>query len=501
MKKLYFILLCTMLGVYTAFGQEVAVQEISDNAADTESPAGAAVSDDAAEPAVPAGEEIPNETLSTETPTELSDEQAAPGTVSGIPANGEDTESESGGTASDAERTTIITEISEPAQRSKQRTLSMHTGLILGGTVANNAVSITDLFKRELVIDFDQLLKKTMKSGLHAGILFNLDWFFQFTVKETHTVRFSTTVNADGWGNMPKSFLELMAKGNAANADGKSINGTFNAKLNAFADTGVMYQFKQPSYGISGRLAYFVPIAYMENPRATYSISPIINNGVTEGLVATAQGTVDIYGHVPASSAGKKLSVAELFKNGGLDLSLAGFYRPTDWVTVNGAVDYLPLMVVKMNTGMRQHFKLESRLENLLDGGNGQVKTTTDQGVFTTLPEKNVMRPCKIHLGADFRPLRNDYLILSPFLAFPVINAKPYYADGGLKIESRFAKVLGVYLDTGCIERIWRHELCFFVDSRWCTFTLAASLASQDFRRTFTSISGLGFKLGLGFGF
>ena len=92
-------------------------------------------------------------------------------------------------------------------------------------------------------------------------------------------------------------------------------------------------------------------------------------------------------------------------------------------------------------------------------------------------------------------------MILSPFLAFPVLNANPYYVDGGLKIESRFAKVLGVYLDTRCIERIWRHELCLFIDSRWFSLNLAASVASQDFKRTFTTLSGLGVKLGIGLGF
>ena len=162
-------------------------------------------------------------------------------------------------------------------------------------------------------------------------------------------------------------------------------------------------------------------------------------------------------------------------------------------------------MVVHMNTGLRSHFKYEGTVDNLLETMKAKKEPFTKNMKMDqpsdNLPQKKIMRPLKINIGADFRPLQNDYLILSPSLAFPVINAKPYYMDGGLKIESRFAKVLGVYLDTGCIERMWRHELCFFIDSRWFTLNLAASVASHDFRRTFTTLSGLGVKLGIGIGF
>ena len=397
-------------------------------------------------------------------------------------------------------------EMNEPTQRTKQRPLSMHSGLMIAVTGANNVFSFFDFFKPQLVVDFNKLSQKTIRSGIHAGVLVNFDWFFQFTVLGEHTVKFSTTVNADGWTNVSKSLLDLIAKGNAANAQGKTIKGVLNAKLNAFVDTGVMYQLKKPNYGFSARLAYFVPLAYMENPQATFTLSPKKTGDDVTGLGIEAEGTANIYGYLPALAAGRGLSVTELLKNGGLDLSLAGSYSPTKWVTVTGGINYLPLMVVQMKTGMQSHFKFEGSVDNLLSAIGDKNKEIFTQNMkmdelSDNLPQKKIMRPCKIQIGADFRPFQNDYLILSPVLAFPVVNAKPYYVDGGLKIESRFAKVLGVYLDTGCIERMWRHELCFFIASRGFTFNLAASVASQDFRRTFTTLSGFGIKFGAGIGF
>lgn len=449
MKKTCFIALCIMLGVYTAFAQ-TAVSSAADS----------------------------------ETATEQNTSPAQ-------------TDSHAG---QQAQQDVPPAEKNEPAPEPKARVLSMHSGLSIAATGAQNIFSVQDFFKPELVIDFKKLSEKTIKSGLHVGALFNFDWFFRFTVFGEHTVKFSTTVNADVWTNISKNVLDLIAKGNTESSAPETITGELNAKINAFADTGIMYQFTKPKYGFSARVAYFIPIAYMENPEAKVTLTPKQNaSGDVEDLEVKAEATANIYGYLPAMAAQRGLSVAELLKNGGVDLSLAGSYSPTKWVTVTGAVNYLPLKGVSMTTGLKGSFKVEG-LASELRTPKGLALPET-QAITDTLPERLVRRPCKVKIGADFRPLENDYLILSPFLAFPVINAKPYYIDGGLKLESHFAKVLGVYLNTEYIERIWRHEFCFFIASRGFTFNLAASVASQDFLRTFTTLSGVGIKLGVGIGF
>mgnify|MGYP000871233932 CR=1 FL=1 len=514
MKKTCFIIVCIMMGVFTAFGQ-AAVSAGTDSEIVTEQATAPVQADTEA---VQLSQEDAAAQPQNDTPPALSAdndgvaETVAPATVSANEAS-QSSETETivistGQSDSDTqEHKDIIApvEVNEPTQRTKRRALSMHTGLSIAATGANNAFSFFDFFKPELVIDLNTLSQKTIKTGLHASVLFNFDWFFQFTVLEEHTVKFSTTVNADGWTNVSKSLLDLIAKGNETNMQGGTIKGALNAKLNAFIDTGVMYHLKKPDYGFSARLAYFVPLAYMENPQATVTLSPKKNGGHIEGLIMEAEGTVNVYGYLPALAAGRGLSVADLFKDWGLDLSLAGSYSPTKWVTVTGGINYLPLKVVYMNTGLQSSFKFKGTVDNLLENIKDKKdfvsKDMTMDKLSDNLPQKKIMRPCKIQIGADFRPFQNDYLILSPSLAFPVINAKPYYMDGSLKIESRFAKVLGVYLDTGCIERMWRHELCFFIASRGFTLNLAASLASQDFKRTFTTLSGVGIKFGAGIGF
>lgn len=386
-----------------------------------------------------------------------------------------------------------VIEVNQPTARRKARTLSMHSGLILSGLAANNAIPISDLFKKTLEFDFNILSKKTMKSGLHAGTLFNADWYFQFTMYETHTVKLSTTVDSNVWFNFPKSLIDFIAKGNGT---GVSIEGTINAAAYVFADTGIMYRLKRPSYSFSARAAYFVPLAYMPNPELSYELRTN-----TLGGFVKLTGDARVYGYLPlATVKNEPVNVSQLLKDGGLDLSLAGSYQPADWVNITGAVDYLPLLVVTMDKGIRHHIAFSGKAEDIANAG--RLPDSAMKQTIGTLPAIKIMRPCKIRLGADFKPFKNNYLIISPFAAVPVVNVKPFYMDGGLKLESRFARdVLGVSLATNYINRIWQHELSFFVDSRFATFILAASVASHDFVKTFNSLSGVGVKLGFGIGF
>ena len=211
MKKTCFIIVCIMMGVFTAFGQaavsagtdsEIITEQVTDRVqTDTE--------------AVQLSQEDAATQPQNDTPPVLSAdndgvaETVAPATVSANeasqPSKTETVVISTGQSDSDTqEHKDIIApvEVNEPTQRTKRRALSMHTGLLIAATGANNAFSFFDFFKPELVIDLNTLSQKTIKSGLHAGVLFNFYWFFQFKVLEEHTVKIYTTVNADGWTNV-----------------------------------------------------------------------------------------------------------------------------------------------------------------------------------------------------------------------------------------------------------------------------------------------------------
>ncbi|MGP1577325.1 MAG: hypothetical protein ACTTH7_07575 [Treponema sp.] len=406
----------------------------------------------------------------------------------------------------DKQDTTIEEENESTAAppKKKVRAFSMHSGLMLDTAVANNLVSVLDFLQPQFTIDLNAAAKKMIPSGAHIGGYLNLNLYSQFTVLETHTIRFFTTADADVWGNIPKNIFEVLAQGTAGK---NNISGTLWGKTRAFAATGLQYTLKKPIYSVSAKAAYFVPVAYMNSPVVNYQFVQKADGGYK------AVADVDAVLYTPFTmliGSKQPFSVAELFQKGGIDLTLEGSYTPASWVDILFHVTNLPIMPATMDKGIRKkmHFEAETKaiLQNIgktgEDMGSFFKTNTTEEKDSFTVPEKKVMRQCKLGVGADFKPFSNNYLIINPRIAFPITEIKPFYADAGLKLQSKFARdVLSVYYDLDYTNRMWRHEVCFTIDSRWFSLNLAAALASHSFARTFTTISGLGVKFGIGLGF
>ena len=173
MKKTYFIMICiVMVSAFTAFGQSVVSGSIdADNNGNPEPL-----------PAVSASETVPAD------PAAHTDTGAAEAEVPSAPeANAENEPSVAPKTVvipeqsnKTQERKDVVepVEKNEPTRRTKrkQRAFSMHTGFVVSATAANNMVSVPDFLKPQLVIDLNKLAKNTMKSGIHAGAIFDFDF-------------------------------------------------------------------------------------------------------------------------------------------------------------------------------------------------------------------------------------------------------------------------------------------------------------------------------------
>lgn len=388
-------------------------------------------------------------------------------------------------------------------EKNEPKPFSMRMGLTVDALGASTVMPINEIFNPPSAIDPKKLLENAIKPGAHTGLLFNLGVFFQFTLQGIHTVKLSTTADGVIRVDESKTLSELIKQVNDLHnskdhtrIDEINNKGSIalNTNLRAFTDTGVMYEFKQPTYDISARLAYFVPLAYMEPPTAMLHVE---QNGL--GAHVTARGKAAAYGLIPASLAEKQLSAADFFKNGGLDLSLAGSYTLTDWVTLTNEIRHIPIVPSGTDIGMAALFTLDKYIDS--STSPEEIIQGFKMGHASAhLPKKTIRRLCKFKMGADFRPFQNNHLIVSYFFALPFAKEKPYYVDNSLKLESRFAHILGAYFNTGYIDRIWRHELGFLLDARFLSLNLAASLTGHTLKETFKG-PGVGFKIGVSAGF
>ena len=121
-----------------------------------------------------------------------------------------------------------------------------------------------------------------------------------------------------------------------------------------------------------------------------------------------------------------------------------------------------------------------------------------EKDIAYDLPQKNILRSLKLHISSDIRPFFNDYLIITPSLGFHCY--KPFYIDGGLKLESRFLKVLGAYIGMSREDRVWKNQLGLFLETRIFRLETAVSSASPSFTGSFRG-TGAEAKIKLVFGY
>ncbi|CEM62149.1 hypothetical protein DWQ65_02510 [Treponema phagedenis] len=393
--------------------------------------------------------------------------------------------------------------IPQPKEK-RPRAFSLRKGLSVSATAANSAIHIPDFFKETLVVDLTKIAKQSTHRGFEVGAFADVTDYTTMTFFDAHSVTFSISANMYAWQNIPKNVLDFLGKGNKGISE---ISGHTNGRAEAYAEASLLYKMKKQNYGIYIKGNYFCPIFFQNGSIANY----VLKTDQETGKI-TISTDVDalIYTPLPIFNNEENITPRQLakkiLKNGGFDVTVGGEYIPTDWATVNFAVTHLPIVPTFLDKGMNFKFHFDAEVDNFLNNLEKETKEyikyhSEQADPVYSLPKKRVMRTCKLWAGADFRPLKNNYLILSTSIGLPIVNAKPYYADFKLKLESKFAKVLGAYLSLSYLDRIWQNEICFYLDSRWAVFSLAVSLASNSFARNFYSVSGAGVKLGLALGF
>lgn len=376
-------------------------------------------------------------------------------------------------------------------------------GLDLSAGVSNSYIKIKDIFfnknpDRSIELDFPKMAKTLPPSGFSLSGLGNLRLYLDIYIKSKAEFGFFTTADAYAFGSMPKNLINLLAKGNV---DNKFLSGKFTATGSAFAGTSLFYgmTIKDFKFRVSG--TYFVPLFYVPYDSLEYEL---VND--SEGKFRI-KGGGELRVYTPLPLFNNKTDVGSIFKNGGFDLSFDGTYKFPPLANLNFGLKHIPFVPARMDRGTSFKVSAGYEIESLFTYMNSIIdKKNTPEIKQEPLEMKknedgllrkiNVLRPIKLSVGADIFPFSNRYLIISPNLGFQFL--KPFYVDAGLKLETNFLKVFGVYYSFAFEDRIWKNRGGAFVDLR--AFRLETSIASVS--PSFVgSFRGAGLEFGIGFAF
>jgi hypothetical protein len=369
--------------------------------------------------------------------------------------------------------------------------------LNLDAGLGNNLVGLGDIFKKQLVIDFDQLNSRIGVNGV--GLNMNVG-FTPLQINVNPTERWGGGLGVDMSGRfdltIPKGLLDLIAEGNAGH---KTSSGEFAVSGSAFLAIEANARGTLPVLNnkltVGLKPAYYSPLFYIPRSGISYNLN------TDDELSLAVEGKFKAYTPVDTDS----ISVGDIFSSGGVDVSLSAEYALFSRLDLGISLSHIPLVPAHLSTGYEftvskgDIIKIDDINSIELDD---LIKTPelTGGDDFVDLPAIMVFRPLRFDFYNIFRPFNNDFLSVRPNIGFTALNAsEEVYLNMGTRVTLDLNRIFALYLDSGLEEGLWRHKFGFELNLRAFELDLEAAMRSQNYLTSWT-VSGASVKLGIAVG-
>jgi hypothetical protein len=360
----------------------------------------------------------------------------------------------------------------------------------------NNLIGLSDIFKKQIVVDFDQLNSRIDAMG--AGL--NLDLNFtpiQISVNPTERWGGGFGVNTSSRFDLtvPKELFNLIAEGNESHqkSEGElNISGSvfYAIEINAHGTLPVLDG--KLTIGLSP--AYYSPLVYIPRSDINYTLD------TSDKLLLSAGGKFRAYTPVNTNA----VKVEDFFSSGGVDFSLSAEYALFSRLDLGLSLSHIPLVPARLDTGY-EFTMSDSEIINISDINNHpddliEMPKFTGNEDFLHLPAIKVSRPLRLDFYNIYRPFNNDILSIRPNIGFTALNvSEEVYLNMGTRVTLSLDRIFALYLDSGLEEGLWRHKLGFELNLRAFELDLETAMRSQNYLTSWTA-SGVSVKFGLAFG-
>lgn len=359
-------------------------------------------------------------------------------------------------------------------------------GLAVDISASNSYFNIEDFFKKTLEINIKKMAEN--KQGFSLSAMVGLNFYFDVYIKSKY--EFGIFLNADTfvYNNIPQKLIGLVGNG-LTNDSG--LKGNVSEYAYAFFDTGLFYGMKINAFKFRTSASYFIPIMYCNSVISEYEY---YNDPVSGGIIAFGKTNIDLYSPLPLS--GKpitKKDIDNIFSSAGFDITFTGSYDISPYADIHFSLCNIPIVPGNLSNGISVNYQgkievssLVETLNGVIDGKFKQPDVTMDYSseLLYTLNKKKIFRPLKFAIGSNIFPFQNKYLIITPSLGMHIL--KPIYVDFGLRLETQFLNVMGLYYSLNRLDRVYKNTLGFFLDLRIFRMEFAASSASPSFAGSFT---------------
>lgn len=358
--------------------------------------------------------------------------------------------------------------------------------------ISNNAMQISDVLTKNVVIDLKKMADDMPESGLTFSSYLVPELGFKLDLRK---FQIGMKSGADVWwqGTLSKDLFDYLGNGNTLYQT-VSVSQYLNMDVFAYQEFSVGFKIKQ--FTIVAKPAIFMPIFHVASSNGTLSVTNLSDGS----LNVDYSSDMEIYSAFGISG--------ESGFSGGVGFDIAGSvsYPLFDFLTLTGSIR-LPVIPGKLGykTVQTTTMNFSTTIDKIVNGslGTNDFSSSHEDSVSTSY---FINRPLKLNALAELTPF-GDWVIFTgglgigfrhPFTddmeSFEVFGE--YYLAGTLN----FLKCIKLIFSSECFEGVFIHQFTFSADVRVFELVLGINAQSSDFVKS-CSGGGVGGVIGMKFGY
>ena len=374
-------------------------------------------------------------------------------------------------------------------------------GFDFSGGISNNTFTVTDLLKKNLVIDLKKLSDMTPSGGFNLEFSEYSDFFINLNIKRTFKLGFYAGLSGSGNINVGKDFVDMMGRGMSV---GETVKSDIDTYADLYVEAGVKFKTVIKTFHVTFNPELFLPLFYI--PASSGSVTYESSSGGKIKL--NAKETMEIYSLTGFSSLSDPAKLAEALSTSldhmGFDFAFAIENHIVKCLDL-GIFARIPIVPGKLNHKSITTFEAsmwENNILGILNGTEDSGSSYTSSSETDDSVEFKVFRPLKIGVEGAWRPF-GSWFTVYPKIALvvrdPYSSSRIFYPEFGLNLEIG-TKVIAFRAGVDYENKVFNDHIGFMLNLHVLELDFATGVRGAEFINAFKGTGVYGsFGLRIGF--
>ncbi|MBO5606883.1 MAG: hypothetical protein J5930_03225 [Treponema sp.] len=365
-----------------------------------------------------------------------------------------------------------------------------------------NAMNLTDIFQKELVLDFPQIYRNIGNGPLSIDVGLNTTAYDFSAVFGGWGAGIRAGISGYGTFSVSNDMVQLLAEGNTLDEEQTT---SFSLSSGVFINCDIPFYFKVGKLRFVATPSAFVPMLYI--PASNVTVKYTMHSDGSMDLVGSTTANVYSLAAQNFSMQDTTKSVSEMtfdaekiFQSLGVDLSLAVEYPLFKNLDLGGYAT-VPIIPGRLNKrlsgGTIVSIHADPVLGTALNGSNPFTVTGPDTKPWIVEDAETfyVNRPMRLGAEVAWRPFGGNWFVLhgrvggamrNPFGKDFTWNLNYIYPEYKFALQLTGLYVFGFDISTEYTDRVFTHSAGIRLNIRVLELDATVGISSPSFLSSFT---------------